>query len=66
MAMMWTSRNTYLTQEAALSSMLHRMETTPDYRPAGFAPGNQGVDQAAEYLADLREAMRELNTEGDS
>lgn len=56
---------TYLTQEADLTAMLHRMEQQPSYRPAGFAAGNDGVRQAAEYLADHREATRDLATEGD-
>jgi hypothetical protein len=59
------THRTYLTQEADLTAMLRRMERLPSYRPAGFAQGNAGLAQAAEYLADHREATRELATEGD-
>ena len=60
-----TPQRMYLTQEADLTAILHRMERVPAYRPAGFAAGKEGVSQASEYLADLREATRELATEGD-
>ncbi len=60
------THRTYLTQEAGLTAMLHRMERLPSYRPARFQPGGAALTQAAEYLADHREATRELATEGDS
>ncbi|GEM_PF-4283845 len=56
----------YLTQESAFSALLHRMERVPSFRPTGFEAGARGLHQAAEYLQDLREATRELDTEGDS
>ena len=60
-----TTGRTYLTQETSFAALVERMQQTPSYRPAGFAAGPQGVAQAREYLEDLREAVRDLNTEGD-
>lgn len=63
--MMLPTHRMYLTQEADLTAILRRMERIPSYRPGGFAQGTEGVKQASEYLADLREVTRGLETEGD-
>lgn len=61
-----SASRTYLTREAALRAILYRMAVEPSYRPSGYAPGQAGLDQAADYLEDVAEALCDHQTEGDS
>lgn len=57
---------TYLTREAALRALLHRMSLQPAYRPSGYATGQAGLSQVEDYLEDVTEALKEHQAEGDS
>ena len=59
------SGRTYLTKEAALRALIHKMSRQPDYRPKGYKRGQSGVTQAEKYLEDVREVLKDFKTEGD-
>ena len=59
-------RKLRLNKEAALTAIVNRMSRLPDYRPRHYPPGDAGVRQAKRDLADLKETMRGVQTEGDS
>lgn len=64
--MISVTARTYLTKEATLRAILHRMSVQPSYRPSGYAPGQAGLDQVKDYLEDVAEIMKDYQTEGDS
>ncbi|GEM_PF-3275394 len=60
------SRRTYLTLEAAVGSILQKMEQEPAYRPRGFSDGEAGLEQARECLQDVHELMKDYQAEGQA
>ncbi len=58
-------QRTYLTQETELTALLRMMEADASYRPGGYEPGEAGLTAARVALADMRELLKGLHSEGD-
>ena len=60
------ARRLHLNEGSALKSILARMRRVPSYRPRGFAPGAAGLHQAEQQVANAREVLQEIRSEGDA